>query len=223
MKKNENHIKSNTIIHCNKHYLLLFCLLISSVPQNAISASLLNDISLFMDGHYPVATARLALYDPNGMYIDSQEMDATGLLTSGLINTGTEILFSGSLTFSSLYPFTSGETGGALATVHDFSVDLGTANGSSYSDLVTLEVDWLAGSTSSITETWGLSIGDDFVNGIAYYGYSGYPAQPLNYGSASFSLEFATGVAPVPLPASVWLFSSGILGLMSLATRKKHT
>jgi len=220
MKKNENNIKFNNVTHNNKHYIFLSFLLISITPLNAVSASLLNDIDGFINGRYPVATASLTLYDPNGSYIDNQVMDATELLTSGWVNTGSEILFNGSLTFSNLYPFTSGGTGGALATVHDFSVDIHTAVNSPYTDLITLEIDWLAGATSSMSETWNLTIGDDFDNGIAYYMHGGYQPQPLNYGSANFSLSFATGIAPVPIPASALLFGSGLIGLIGIAKRK---
>lgn len=38
-------------------------------------------------------------------------------------------------------------------------------------------------------------------------------------GAADFSLDF--NVAPVPIPAAVWLFGSGLLGLVGIARRKK--
>jgi len=38
-------------------------------------------------------------------------------------------------------------------------------------------------------------------------------------GAADFSLDF--NVAPIPIPAAVWLFGSGLVGLIAIARRKK--
>ena len=52
----------------------------------------------------------------------------------------------------------------------------------------------------------------------------------MNNGNQSFSVKSATydswavysgDVSPVPVPAAVWLFSSGLLGLIGVARRKK--
>lgn len=195
--------------------------LIATASQSSAGGSLLSDIDLFLTGHYPVATAYLDLYDSSGAFIDGQQVDATGLLAAGFVNTGTEILFSGALTFPNLYPLTAGGSGGLLASVHDFSVDLATSTGSPNTDLVSMQVDWTS-DNESISNTWNLTIGDDFINGIAYYTYSDFASStPLTSGSANFRLEFATGVVTtVPLPAAVWLLSSGLIGLIGLARRK---
>jgi len=199
------------------------CLFIASAPQNATSGNLLSDINSFLTGEYPVATAYLDLFDPSGVLIDRQQMDATGLLSAGSVNTATEILFNGSLTFPDLYPLVAGDSGGFFASVHDFSIDLDTAYNSKFTDLVTMQIDWGI-PNQSISETWNLNIGDDFVNFIAYNRYEqAYSSEALFYGSASFSLEFASGIAPVPLPAAVWLFGSGLLGFVGMAGRKAHS
>lgn len=194
---------------------------LASVPQNAVGGTLLNDINSFLTGHYPVATAFLSLYDSSGVAVGGQNMDATALLSSGLVNTGTEIVFNGSLTFPELFPLVAGGSGGLLATIHDFSVDLDTAYNSSSIDLVSMQVDWL-GSNQPVSENWSLSIGDDFVHGIAHYIYGGNAPQTLqSYGYANIGLEFSTGVTPAPLPATVWLFGSGLAGLIGIAKRRK--
>jgi len=148
-------------------------------------------------------------------------MDAAGLLSAGFVNTGNEILFNGSITFPDLYPLVAGDSGGQFASIHNFSVDLTTTNNSSNTDLITVQIDW-TDNNQSIMQTWGLVIGDDFDNGIAYYEYGSFESpETLSYGYASFSLEFATGVAPAPIPAAVWLFGSGLIGLIAVARRKK--
>lgn len=202
--------------------LVIACLVFSSGTQNVSAGSLLSVIDGFLTGHYPAATAYLSLYDPDGAYIDGQSMDATGLLSSGYINTGTEIVFNGSLVFPDPYPLYAGGSGGFLATVHGFSVDMYTATASSSTDLVTFEIDWLY-DNQSISNLWDLNVGDDFDNGIAYYIYGSYPPQPLTHGYALFSLEFATGIAPVPLPAGIWLFGAGLLFLAGVNRKRAHS
>jgi hypothetical protein len=39
--------------------------------------------------------------------------------------------------------------------------------------------------------------------------------------NAQFNLTAAPAPAPVPVPAAVWLFGSGLLGLVGVARRKK--
>jgi len=39
--------------------------------------------------------------------------------------------------------------------------------------------------------------------------------------SGGFTTEAFVSVAPVPVPAAMWLFGSGLLGLVGIARRKK--
>ena len=49
---------------------------------------------------------------------------------------------------------------------------------------------------------------------VSFYGLAGKPPLPSNYG-----IEISQVV--VPVPAAVWLFGSGLLGLVGIARRKK--
>lgn len=86
---------------------------------------------------------------------------------------------------------------------------------------------------------WGTSWGSNFaVNNSAafgsdldfYYwktgGFSPDPSVTKAVGSWSFdgaTLSYGAATAsPVPVPAAVWLFGSGMLGLVGVARRKKH-
>lgn len=59
----------------------------------------------------------------------------------------------------------------------------------------------------SLLLTWDLDL-----NGVADTGFDLSVTTPL------FTYD---GMAPIPLPAAVWLFGSGLLGLMGIARRKK--
>jgi hypothetical protein len=46
-------------------------------------------------------------------------------------------------------------------------------------------------------------------------------ADPSNFGGVSYSLNLVGTVGAVPVPAAVWLFGSGLLGLVGVARRRK--
>ena len=45
---------------------------------------------------------------------------------------------------------------------------------------------------------------------------------PSNFGGVAYSLSLEGTVSAVPVPAAVWLFGSGLLGLVGVARRKKQ-
>ena len=48
-----------------------------------------------------------------------------------------------------------------------------------------------------------------------------YELRPKHLGAGIIDYTFAIEVSPVPVPAAIWLFSSGIIGLIGLARREK--
>jgi hypothetical protein len=88
--------------------------------------------------------------------------------------------------------------------------------------------------TTGVTSYPGVNVDPDVL--LGFYGSGGaYTTASLNrtdYQSPTGSFSgggsshLATGhylimASPVPIPAAVWLFSSGLLGLISIARRKK--
>ncbi|MBI5460576.1 MAG: hypothetical protein HY941_00135 [Gammaproteobacteria bacterium] len=209
------------LLKITRSRLLVFALT-ALTPLTSHSGSLLGHIDALNNSGY-IVTATMSFYDTNNDLIDRQSARAESLFGSA-INTGTTILFGGSLSFPTPFPFMPGGSGGAPITLHDFEVDLSTLN--AYIDRVHVQMDWFAG-TDSFTQDWSETVGDDFVNGIAYYfyGQSYYPGpegELISYGYyADLQMTFASGIAPVPVPAAVWSFGFGIMALIAVGRRSK--
>ena len=75
---------------------------------------------------------------------------------------------------------------------------------------------------STVVNVWDVTV----VDGKRYYTSTDWDGDGIQGGKMidgalpGFSVYFDM-VAPVPVPAAVWLFGSGLLGLMGLAHRKK--
>ena len=71
--------------------------------------------------------------------------------------------------------------------------------------------------TASFTETLGLGDYWLYLQGVSYGGYD----MDSGYASGNFNASL-TAIAPsaVPVPAAVWLFGSGLVGLAGIARRK---
>jgi hypothetical protein len=73
-------------------------------------------------------------------------------------------------------------------------------------------------SSNSLVNMWTLSNAADLISGVGgnRYGWFDYNQfSVLAFDNASLSVN------AVPVPAAIWLFGSGLLGLMSIARRKK--
>jgi hypothetical protein len=201
---------------------LLFALA-AVTPLASRAGNFLYHVESISNSQY-IATAQLSIYDMNNVLIDQQSVRAENLFISGT-NTGTSILFDGTLSFPDPFPLTPGGSGGATVTLHDFEVDLATL----YTpiDTVHAQIDWF-GNTYLFTHDWSMAHADDFENGIAYYSYGefyypGPTGELLSNGYyANLGMTFASGVAPVPVPAAIWLFGSGLLGLLAVSRKRRH-
>ena len=49
-----------------------------------------------------------------------------------------------------------------------------------------------------------------------------FATNPISAGQDAFTYELTITTAPVPIPAAVWLFGSGLLGLIGIARRKAN-
>lgn len=207
---------------------LLMATLATAAPLTGHAGSLLQHIDA-LDTHGYIVTATLSIYDANHVLIDTQSARAESLFENPL-NTGSSVLFNGSLTFAEPFPLVA--SGAAPLTLYGFEVNLATLD---YNyDTVHVSIDWLP-TPGSLTHDWFENVGDDFENGIAYYqhyenyfdqwppvfGNPIYEGCPGCYGyNADLTLEFASGIPSVPVPGAVWLLGSGLIGLASVGRRR---
>lgn len=59
-------------------------------------------------------------------------------------------------------------------------------------------------------------------NGVLNFAVSGYPDESFLFGSLSEFGQYQLTLTTVPVPAAVWLFGSGLLGLMGLGNRNRR-
>lgn len=78
----------------------------------------------------------------------------------------------------------------------------------------------------SVVRDSGVGAGAFLAGGFGANSYAGGAAYSDNIANPGFQnnsdLWFRTGVSAVPVPAAVWLFGSGLLGLIGIARRKKE-
>jgi len=163
-------------------------------------------------------TAQAALYDFAGTF---QMRDPTGMLmqndttlTGDMdldMNTG-----SATANIASTMPFF-----GSMWTAHDIGFQMtgpSTASG-------TMMFDWGATTNIFVTVDFGVTMnGDGTIDFTTLDGPSadGIAGNPMDNGPfPGFNAAFIGTATPVPVPAAVWLFGSGLIGLAGVARRRK--
>ena len=157
--------------------------------------------------------------DPTGMLLayntvfdgSSMQLDmATGVGTADLHN---------EFPFGQMAPF-------SYYLFHDVNIQI-TGPSTAF---VNLLLDWGSSGVISITNiyiTMDMSFtenGDGSINFITLDGPSsdGIPGNPMDNGLPGFNAALnLTATSVVPVPAAVWLFGSGLIGLVGFARRKK--
>lgn len=89
----------------------------------------------------------------------------------------------------------------------------GTYNSGPFTDFGNIASYWVASATdpTSVANSWVFAVN----------GSSGAQLDPYNYGSFAAMVVHDGDISAVPVPAAVWLFGSGLIGLSGLAKRKK--
>lgn len=137
---------------------------------------------------------------------DVSNVDLTLLLVGSNLHTGTVSLFGGS-------GGTSEEADFSLLP-YDGSNFSGYTGFNSVSDATTLGIFAL---TIDLADTFGAGFGDFTGVQLQVTGANG----ASGFYDAAPSLIGVTSSAVVPVPAAVWLFGSGLIGLVGVARRKK--
>lgn len=155
----------------------------------------------------------------------------TSLCASASVANATSVFYptDGDINFI----FEGGSLAGVTLAIFDEAADFGVG---SY-----LEVDvpelifWDGVDTLSDIDTNSLTIDGDFVLAVSADGGTTWTGGDINSGSEFTSpeantyavhftgiggTEIVVDLAPVPVPAAVWLFGSGLLGLVGVARRR---
>ncbi len=177
--------------------------------------------SLFHDASGPDAMSGATLANiPNGAVLAGSYDDLTGNLSATIdmgggdsfTLSGTGLLFDGS---------------GTLAANSQLSISFSTPSGALQND----ELGFLPGyvccggtdldpnsfksdGTNMVMTLWGANFGGGTFTG-SYDDTSGNRL-------ATFGIDLRFSLTPVPVPAAVWLFGSGLVGLVGFARRKRR-
>lgn len=208
------------------------------MKKSALSAALL----LIMAGSADAAVGKFDMFDPGGGTVD-----ANGFLVAGTTATTSDVrdFGTGSWALSSTDLFFNGEwtahDGQVFDTAGTYRFAAGDNCGATGSAGCEYVVELLEGYTLGHTLfDWGTTTNIDVINiwdangnsvdidgdGIAGWGmldgaFIGFNANfTVDPGSALPVQSYAGAASVVPVPAAVWLFGSGLLGLVGVARRK---
>jgi len=203
----------------------------TTMTKTAIAAALLLATGAVQAA--PVAwTGTFSMYDAAGVQMDAND-GAAGLDAdvTGVIDTvaGTFTLASTNTFFGQLWATSNASTMAAGSTYTHSTVDPAPAVSGGIYTGITVATGQLGG---AVDFAWGGTTGIDVVMvwdivGNTYtssdWNSSGTPGAGMLDGPfGGFSANFNMTAAPsaVPVPAAVWLFGSGLLGLVGVARRK---
>ncbi len=168
-------------------------------------------MSLNVTNRLGAASSFPALYD------ERWNVDNCTLASTGCINNGNTVYQS----FSTVSATDIGA--GGSVTIHGAAATAnGDVNGDGITDYKAILVsggqfgsDWGGFFGAGIFEVWNIQLRSTTTP------HSGFNVDMI-MGTAAGDLAQYVNVAPVPVPAAAWLFSSGLLGLAAVARRKRR-
>lgn len=164
-------------------------------------------------------TQTLSLYDWSGSLTESNTLDSGWIDYDGVLNSGSAEMSSASFFLHDI--ILSENVNGSL-NVDGYVDILGTTN-NLFSGLWAIDYSYYETDDVTIFDIRSLDFDGDGING-ALITEGAYVGMTLDfYGEVSF-LAYVNNpfpiYSPVPVPAAVWLFGSGLLALAGIARRR---
>lgn len=200
--------------------------------------SLLNTVcSLVFFAFFYIGNASAATYNVSGLFSTYDPASSLIAEESNTPVTGTYDDVTGMMSLSSVEPFFGLNwtvDGDIITTPGSYDVNTGegwitgieVGEGQWFGHLL---YDWGATQDTDLVLVWDVShqldgsielISTDVISDF-YPAGSGAPGHPVIDGSTvSFTYNYDLLLTPVPLPATLWLFVSGLLGLIHLSWRR---
>lgn len=202
-----------------KPFLNLLAIVLPTAVFSA-HAAVIDFESLAHDGFVlnvdsPYLEDGFIIQDPS---VTSTDNNAFGVLgPTHPAYTGSAALFNSSLEAATML---SRQDGTAFNL---FSIDLAELNGDVLNPppFLTVTFDGLLASGGTVTQTFqldGIAFG---LETFAFTGFTGLSQVSWTQGPAGLSHQFDNIVTAIPVPAAVWLFGSGLLGLTGVARYRR--
>lgn len=117
--------------------------------------------------------------------------------------------------FNPLGSITLSSASAALTDVIAFPNSIAITTGTMYA-IAANYVNVPAPGAGQVQGVWSGSTNNQYTNGQ----YLTYYQNGWIYDGDGYDVHFQTYASPIPIPASIWLFGSGLLGLVGMARRK---
>ena len=167
--------------------------------------SFVSSVGLALVGIFLAGQANAAMYVLSG---DMDVFQATTNPTNDGNGTGTISGDYDDVTNSLNYTITWMDLPSSVTNMHFHNAPVGSAGGVDLSIPAPWSSPQVDSATLNATQETNLLSGEWYVN-----------VHTVNYGGGEIRGQVI--VNPVPIPAAVWLFGSGLLGLIGIARRKK--
>lgn len=179
-------------------------------------------ITMFLSGHLSAATITWEALTTNVSVNDIFTLDVVGTgFTSSVDGGGVNVSFD-----QNILNVLSVSINESVWDFGGFGISTGTidnSNGTLDGVMVNAFSDVTGDFVVATIQMQAIAVGDSLLS-LSEYALNPWASEgsALNPGFADASVN-VSDVLPAPVPAAVWLFGSGLLGLFGVAKRKAHT